>query len=435
MIDKHIQKENIMNNITKLPAASRVNIEQDIDNINNFNSTPNPGEGTTRILFTNEEIGARNYVKKRMEETGLQIVEDCIGNIHGVLPGTRSELAPVWTGSHIDTVNNAGKFDGMAGVVAGIEALRVIKKSGHDHARNIEVIVFTSEEPTRFGIWGIGSHAMAGKLPVENLSNILDDEGKSLNEILLNLGYDLSTYAEIERKKGDVHAFVELHIEQAPILDRKKVPIGIVETICGLTAIQMRISGVQGHAGGTPKYERFDPVMAMSEICLYLESLIYRSGEPYLVGTVGKVTVNPNASNVIAKEVTFSVDIRDRNLHTKDKVIADLTAQAQNIVKSRGLHIDIDIITHDAPVQCSPMVTSAITEAVAKLDYTALPMVSGAFHDAVMVADFAPIGMIFVPCKEGISHSPEEWSDFEDLRKGTDVLAATLHNLANSNIH
>lgn len=418
-----------MKSINKIPAASRLNIEKDIDIIDRFNSTL--GEGTTRILFTKEEIGARNYVKKRMEETGLQVVEDCVGNIHGILPGTQQKLAPVWTGSHIDTVNNAGKFDGMAGVVAGIEALRVIKESGQDHKRSIEVIVFTSEEPTRFGIWGIGSHAMAGKLPMEDLACLLDDEGKSLRETLLNLGYDLSTYPEIERKKGDVHAFVELHIEQAPILDRKKVPIGIVETICGLTAIQMKISGVQGHAGGTPKYERFDPVMAMSEICLYLESLIYRSGEPYLVGTVGKVVVNPNASNVIAKEVTFSVDIRDRNLHTKDKLVADLSAYAHDIAKARGLQIEINIITHDAPVQCSSMVTRAIGEAAASFNYDALPMVSGAFHDAVMVACFAPIGMIFVPCREGISHSPEEWSDFEDIRKGTDVLAASLYNLAN----
>lgn len=413
----------------KIPTAKAQNIQKDIDAIDSFNASPE--YGTTRILFTEEEIGARSYVKQRMEETGLIVHEDCVGNIHGILEGTEPELAPVWTGSHIDTVHNAGKFDGMAGVVAGIEALRVIKESGIKHRRNIEVIVFTSEEPTRFGLWGIGSHVMAGKLQRDELQNYSDEDGKSLEEVLISLGYNLDSFDEIPRRKGEVHAFVELHIEQAPLLERKQLPVGIVETICGLTALDITISGVQGHAGGTPKFERKDPVPAMNQICLFLESLIYKSGEPYLVGTVGKIDLIPNSSNVIPKEARFTIDIRDANFHTKTRIIEELEKYAQNIAESRGLEIEIVRVTHEAPVQCDPAVLTAIKEATTTLGYESMPMVSGAFHDAVMVAEFAPTAMIFVPCKDGVSHSPDEWADYEDIRKGCDVLSHSLTQLAN----
>jgi len=416
--------------MTQQMRASLVSIQQDIETIDSFNSTP--GYGTTRILFTAEEVKAREYVKTRMKETGLSVREDSVGNIYGRLPGTEPGLSPVWTGSHIDTVNNAGKFDGMAGVVAGIEALKAIRVSGLAHRRDLEVIVFTSEEPTRFGVWGIGSHAMAGLLSLDDTRELIDADGNTLESVLQDLGFDIAAFSKIRRQKGDVHAFVELHIEQAPVLDREKIPIGIVETICGLTSLTVKISGIQGHAGGTPKYERIDPVAAFCELSMKLESLIYASDEPFLVGTVGKVTVTPNASNVIAKQVEFSVDIRDRHLHTKDEVLAAFASFARELEEKRKVKIDIVVNNHEPPIKCSDQVVGRIVKAVKGLGYAHLPLVSGAFHDSVMVAQFAPIGMIFVPCRNGVSHSPDEWADFEDIRKGADVLAHTLLDLANS---
>jgi ureidoglycolate amidohydrolase len=416
--------------MNRLPNTSKETIQRDIDAIDMFNSTP--GYGTTRILFTDEELKARKYVKKRMAEIGLSVTEDGIGNIYGTLVGEEPELAPVWTGSHIDTVKNAGKFDGMAGVVAGMEALRVIKESGIAHQRNLQVIVFTSEEPTRFGVWGIGSHAMAGLLSRDDTRLMTDEAGNTLESILIALGFDIDTFPAIKKSSADVHAFIELHIEQAPVLDRQKIPIGIVETICGLTSLSVTISGVQGHAGGTPKHERIDPVPAFCDMCLRLESLIYTNDHPYLVGTIGKVTVTPNASNVIAQKVEFSVDIRDRSMATKDEILAELNRYARELEDERNVKIDITVHNHEPPVHSSHHIIDRIGAASELLGYDNLRMVSGAFHDAVMVAEFAPIGMIFVPCRDGVSHSPDEWADCEDIRKGADVLAHALLELAHS---
>lgn len=412
----------------KLQAASAENIQIEIDAIDRFNSTPE--YGTTRLTFTKEEMEARSYVKTKMIDLGLDVKEDCVGNIHGILLGSKPELAPVWTGSHIDTVCNAGKFDGMAGIVAGLEALRLIKESGIPHRRNIEVIIFTSEEPTRFGIWSIGSRSMAGTLTRDELQKHRDTEGISIEEVLLSLDYNLESFSEIKKAQGDVHAFIELHIEQAPLLERHKTPIGIVEAICGPTAMNITLSGVQGHAGSTPKYERVDPIPAMSQISLYLESLIYKNGEPNLVATVGRIQVTPNASNVIPKEVSFSIDIRDAHFHTKEKIVQELTNYAETVASARNLGIKIELITHEKPIKCAPVALDAIANATNELGYKNMTMVSGAFHDAVVVSGFAPTAMIFIPCKDGISHSPDEWADYEDIRKGCDVLTHSLLELA-----
>lgn len=192
------------------------------------------------------------------------------------------------------------------------------------------------------------------------------------------------------------------------------------------------LAGVQGHAGGTPKHERVDPLAASAELCLKLESLIYSNDHPYLVGTVGKICVTPNASNVIARQVDFSVDIRDRNMETKDAILAEFESYARDLEKNRKVAIDIVANTHEPPVQCSTEIIDGIEKSCRLLGYEHMGLVSGAFHDAVMVANFAPVGMIFVPCRDGISHSPEEWADFKDIRKGADVLAHSLFELANT---
>ena len=234
-----------------LIKADPCRIKTQLETLRTFDSRPDQ-PGTTRALFTDAEIKARDYVKGLMREVGMTVSEDSIGNIFGTLEGTEPELSPVWSGSHIDTVLNAGMYDGMAGVIGAIEACRMIKESGAEHRRSIKAIVFTSEEPTRFGTGCIGSRAMAGHLSLEETKELKDDDGISLYDELVRLGYDLSAYDNVRKHTGDVFASLEMHIEQAPVLEQLGLPIGVVEGICAPTYIHCCITGEQKHAGSTP---------------------------------------------------------------------------------------------------------------------------------------------------------------------------------------
>jgi hydantoinase/carbamoylase family amidase len=412
-----------------LSKASATTLQNDIEKLNQFNSTPD--EGTTRVLFTETEIMARNYIKKRMVQTGLEVREDAIGNIYGCLIGSSPKLPVIWTGSHIDTVNNAGMFDGMTGVVGGLEALKLIKDSGIEHKRSIELIIFTSEEPTRFGLGCLGSRAMAGKLTIDDARALTDKNGKSLEQVLKSLGYDTSKFSDIVVKNDSVFASVELHIEQGAVLENLGIKLGIVETICGPTNIEIKITGQQEHAGSTPMNMRHDALAACAEMILKLEELSVSSSSSNTVGTVGKLNVFPNSSNVIPGEVEFTVDIRDSKFKVKDMLLDDLIEFMNTIAKNRGVTISYRIKNHDHPVQSSVTVVDTIEKVCNDNNIKFHKMVSGAFHDSMLVAEFAPMAMIFVPSKKGISHSPEEWTDFEDIALGVDVLAQTLLKLSN----
>lgn len=263
-----------------LPKANEERIRIGLETLATFDSTPDQ-PGTTRMLFTKEELVARSYVKELMRKTGMTVTEDAIGNIFGTLPGEEPDTAPVWSGSHIDTVINAGKYDGMVGVIGAIEACRIIRDAGKAHRRSITVIVFTSEEPTRFGAGCIGSRAMAGHLDLEGTKALLDDDGVSLYHELDRLGYTKKDFSTVRKHPGDVHSSVELHIEQAPVLEQLGIPIGIVTGICAPTYIHVTLRGEQKHAGSTPMNARRDVVPATAEIILMLESLVRAYGNTH----------------------------------------------------------------------------------------------------------------------------------------------------------
>jgi len=412
-----------------LGIASPKNIQSDLEHINQFNSTP--GKGITRVLFTEEEINARLYIKRRMKDLGLEIREDAIGNIFGKLKGSEPQLPPIWTGSHIDTVLNAGQFDGMVGVVGALEAIRLIKETKLPRKRNIEVVVFTSEEPTRFGKGCLGSRALAGKLTLEDAQNMFDEEGNSLAEVLENLNYNLNEFKNIKVAQGSVHAFIELHIEQGAVLESLGVPIGIVNTISAPTDIHVNVVGKQGHAGSTPMNMRQDALMAAAEIFLKLESLARVSRSSNTVGTIGKVKVFPNASNVIPGEVFFTIDIRDSDFSSKETLVKKIKCFINSISFIRDVNISVNVINHDCPKNAAKHIVEAIKASCNERHYAYHEMVSGAYHDAMFVAEFAPFGMIFVPSKNGISHDAKEWTDYNDIAKGVDVLASTLLKLCN----
>lgn len=400
-----------------------------LETINTFNSTPE--FGTTRVLFTDEEIGAREYVKSEMRKLGLKIHEDAIGNIFGVLEGENPELPPVWTGSHIDTVLNAGMFDGMSGVVAGMEAVRMINASGKKPIRNIVVIVYTSEEPTRFKLGCLGSRAMAGKLGEAEAKELKDDDGNTLYEVLEQRDFPVQDFAKVPVKKGSVYGAIELHIDQCGVLEKANKPVGIVKTICAPSVFDVEVIGQQSHAGGTTMEDRRDAFMAVSEFALELEKLGRESKSEYTTVTIGRVEVIPNAVNVIPGKVVFSIDIRDCSYENKNQIIADFNKKIKEIEAKRNVVINVTEYNNDYPMPCDANIVKHLETACKQNQVPYIKAISGAFHDSMLVGEFTPVGMIFVPSKDGISHSPEEWTDFEDIAAGTDILADALLAMAN----
>lgn len=415
-----------------ISGAKKENIQHWLSVMNTFNSTPE--FGTTRIVFTKPEIENRNYVKSEFYKLGLDVTEDSIGNIFARYSGSEPALSPVWTGSHIDTVPNAGMFDGMSGVVCAMEAIRLMKAQHLIPKRDIVIVAYTSEEPTRYGLGCIGSRAMSGDLTLDKTKVLFDQSGRSLYEKLSSLGYDLTQFDSIQKKTGDVFAAVELHVEQNSCLERDKTSIGIVKKICAPTIFHIELQGVQSHAGGTPMNERRDAFCAASEIALLLEKITSESSSEFQTGTIGMMELIPSAVNVIPGIARFPIDIRDCNMDTKEETISKLKTGIQEICSRRKITATIKLLNHDVPLTCNSKIIKCIEQACHDLEISYEPLISGPFHDSLFVGRFAPTAMIFVPSKDGISHSPLEWTDYEALADGTNVLANTLWSLANKDI-
>lgn len=404
------------------------NIRRMIEGLAEFNSTPD--QGTTRVLFTEPELKAREYMKKEMAKLGLTVSEDGAGNIFAVLEGADPSLPPVWTGSHIDTVLNAGNFDGMAGVVCGLEAVRMIKEQGIKPNRSINVIIYTSEEPTRFGLSCLGSRALAGVLDTESMKKLTDKDGNTLYDMLNSLGFDTSRIKDDIRKPGDVYASVELHIEQNRHLDDAGIPIGLVRGICAPTIYAATATGCQSHAGGTSMADRRDAFAAVCEFETVLERLARTSKGEYVTATVGCANVFPGAVNVIPGLVKFSVDIRSIDMESKELLMAELEKERVRIEKERNVKIELKLQNHDVPLKCDERIMDKLRNSCDENGIKYMELISGPYHDSLFVGKFAPTAMIFVPSKNGISHSVDEWTDYEYLEKGTQVLADTLYQLA-----
>lgn len=423
--------------MNQIRQASIKRIKKDLEALGKYNSTP--GQGITRVLFTEAELQGRAFIKERMRENGLEVREDEIGNIFGRLSGENSDLSPVWTGSHIDTVLNAGMFDGTVGVIGGMEALRIIGESGLKHQRDIAVIVYTSEEPTRFGLGCLGSRALAGELTAEDARRLTDsgsfsstdERESSLYDVLERLGHDASQISNIKRNPGDVHGAVELHIEQGAVLEHLGMKIGVVSTISAPTDIKIKIQGTQEHAGATPMHLRKDALSAAAELILQLENFARSAESKSTVVTVGKVAVFPGATNVIPGEVNFTIDMRSAVMVEKKEILRKLDSLVESVSAIRGVKITKEITAHDAPADADPHIVSLIENICQENKVAYNKMVSGAYHDSMFISKFAPFGMIFVPSRKGISHHMDEWTDFEDIALGTDLLAHALFQLSN----
>lgn len=379
-----------------------------------------------RVTGSDADMRARDRVVEWFRAANMSVAVDPVGNIVARRAG-RVDAPPVITGSHIDTVPAGGKFDGTVGVLAPLEIVRAWNAVDFETDRPIHVVVFTEEEGTRFGTGLLGSLVATGRLRASDALALEDENGVTLAESLREIGYDGAANLQLP----DATAFIEMHVEQGPVLDGSDTAVGIVETIAGITHHRVIFEGEADHAGNTPMEMRRDAYLGAAEFALKLERTAQQHAETSnTVGTVGKSNVAPNGTNVIPGWVELGVDIRDTdNEHLRD-VVSSAKEHTRKIASQRDLDCRWRSLLEVAPTAMSPELIERLVEAVEDSGYDYRQMLSGAGHDAMNVATVAPTGMLFVPSKNGISHSPMEYTSPDDVYAGTRVLETVLRDLA-----
>ncbi|HUN85661.1 MAG TPA: M20 family metallo-hydrolase [Terracidiphilus sp.] len=383
----------------------------------------------TRVVFSEADLRARAYVKKLCTDAGLSVHEDAIGNTFARWQGTESALAPVGTGSHIDAIPNAGLYDGCVGVLGGLEAIRVLQQLGLKPRRSIELVIFTAEEPTRFGIGCLGSRMMAGVLTPAQARELRDKEGRSLEELRANAGF-ADSLESVLVKEGRFHQFVELHIEQGPTLEKEGIDVGLVTHIAAPASMRVVIEGEGGHAGGKLMPGRKDALAAAAELILALETAAKSSGAIDTVATVGVCEVFPGAVNSIPSRVRLETDIRDTDGARRDRVLRSFKETCEKVASQRGVSITTELVNADPPATCDAGILAAMEAAARDAGKSHKRMVSRAYHDSLFMARIAPVAMLFIPCRGGVSHRPDEYASPEWIGSGVHVLARTLATLA-----
>ena len=387
-----------------------------------------PGDtAVTRIVFSEHDREARTWLKQRATEAGLEIREDAVGNTFFRWTGSSPELPAIATGSHIDAIPNAGMYDGTVGVLGGLEAIRALKASGFTPKRSIELILFTSEEPTRFGIGCLGSRILSGTLTPESAANLRDKDDLTLDQARTAAGF----HGELTSlNPGHYAHFVELHIEQGPLLEREQLPIGIVTAIAAPASSRITIHGEGGHAGALLMPYRRDALAAAAEIILAVESAALATGVIDTVATVGMCDVFPGNVNSVPSRVRLSLDMRDIDEVRRDGVLDAIQRACNATAAKRRVTITTEVLNADAPTTCDPAILNAIEAACAEDSIASQRMVSRAYHDSLFMARICPVAMIFIPCRNGVSHRPDEYSTPESIAQGTRILAKTLAALS-----
>lgn len=399
---------------------------------------PSPhGTAVTRIVFTEDDLRARAWLKALAAEENFAIREDAVGNTFIRWAGLEPELPAIGTGSHIDAIPHAGMYDGTVGVLGGLEAMRALKRGGLRFRRSIELLLLTSEEPTRFGIGCLGSRLISGTLDPQRADSLRDtleaaSDGtlKSVREAAGFTG-DLSS---VRLAQGFYHAWLELHIEQGPLLEREGLPLGIVTSIAAPAGYRFVINGFGGHAGALLMPDRRDALCAASELILSIErhalAANAASGSNDTVATAGTCSVFPGAVNSVPSRVVLQLDIRDTDPDRREEVMRAIRRDYAEIAERRKVTIEEELVNADAPAQSSAHIVSVLDGICTELGVPAKKMVSRAYHDSLFLARIAPIAMIFIPCRNGASHRPDEFASSEDIARGALVLAHGLAKLA-----
>ena len=399
----------------------------ELEKLSSFSDAPAPA--VTRVVFSPQDLAARAYLRGLFEDAGLEVRVDAVGNTFARWLGDDFSLAAVGTGSHTDAVPHAGQYDGTVGVLGGLEAIRALQRSGFRPRRSIELLVFTSEEPTLFGIGCLGSRLLSGALSPSVACRLKDRQGQDLPEILQKAGMS-GSLETVPLKNGYYHAFVELHIEQGPLLERREIPVGIVTAIAAPATFRVTIEGSGGHAGGLLMSDRHDAFLAAAEIALAVEAAAKNTKTIDSVATTGVCNVFPGAVNSVPSRTVLEIDVRDTDLVRRDGMLEAIRAACDATSAKRQVRVTIELVNADAPAQASPLITEAAAASCKTLGLDFMPMVSRAYHDSLFMSRVAPTGMIFIPCRNGYSHRPDEFASPESIDRGVQVLANTLAQLA-----
>lgn len=387
------------------------------------------GTSVTRVVFTSRDLEARAWLRRLAEEAGFPVRVDPVGNTFIRYEGVEPMLPAVATGSHIDAIPHAGMYDGTVGVVGGLEALRSIKRSGLHPRRSIELILFTSEEPTRFGVGCLGSRMLSGTLSSAHAAALQDSNGQTLEQVRAAAGFE-GPLAAVQLPANAYHAFLELHIEQGPLLERAGLPLGIVTDIAAPAAYRFSVEGFGGHAGALLMPDRRDALCAAAELILSIERNALATRSIDTVATVGTCDVYPGAVNSVPSRVLLQLDIRDTDPARRESVMRDLRENLAEIARQRSVTITEVLVNADEPAQSSRRLVDSLEQACRDLGHSPMQMVSRAYHDALFMARISPVAMLFIPCRGGISHRPDEYAAPADVARGTEVLALALARLA-----
>ncbi len=385
--------------------------------------------GFSRLVFGEAEWGAVEYVTGLMRQAGLAVRTDAFGNVIGRLEGREPGAPVVATGSHLDTVPEGGNFDGVVGVIAGLGALMRLKARGLLR-RPVEVMAFRGEESARFSIHTMGSKVMAGIASVEAWRKLQDHGGATLAQALATRGLDLERIPEAVRRPEEFKAFVEVHIEQGPVLEEAGIPIGVVEAIAGPVRLKIDVEGAASHSGTTPMGKRRDALVSAAQVVLAVQDEAAKRAERRIVGTVGVMKVHPGAMNVVPGRVEMWVDIRGIDAEDIAATARAVREAAARIADREGTRIQLETLSTDTPVPMDSDIIRTIEAACRRAGVAYRRMPSGAGHDAMNLAKLTPAGMIFIPCRRGVSHNPDEYAAPEDILTGIDILTETLAALA-----
>jgi len=383
----------------------------------------------TRVVFTEADIRGREFVKSLCREAALAVREDAVGNTFARWVGADRMLAPVGTGSHIDAIPNAGRFDGTVGVLGGLEAIRALMRAEYKPRRSIELVIFTSEEPTRFGIGCLGSRLLAGLLDPVAADQFKDRDGISLHQARCTAGFQ-GPLSSVRLPAGYYSAFVEMHIEQGPILEQHNVPLGVVTAIAAPAGLKIAIEGEGGHAGAVLMPDRHDAFLAAAEIALAVEASALSTGSSDTVGTVGVCEVFPGAVNSVPSRVRMEIDVRDIDQARRDAVLQKIELAFEEVTRRRGVEAKMELVNADPPAHCAPHVVNALIQACETNGVPFERMISRAYHDSLFMSRIAPTAMLFIPCRGGVSHRPDEYASPEAIAQGTLVLAEALARLS-----
>jgi len=388
----------------------------------------------TRLVFSIKELRSRQLLIHLMTQAGLKVHVDRIGNIFGRLNGANPNAPAVLAGSHLDSVVHGGKFDGPVGVIGALEAVRTLKENKVALPCPVEVVCFVGEESSRFGFSTLGSSLLAGQVRMQDLTNAVDAHGTKLEDVLSSMGVYRDTLASLKRDPDSVKAYLELHIEQGPVLEAKKKKIGIVTAIAAPTRLRVVFTGQADHSGTTPMEMRKDALVAAALLIAYIEEACRKYSKMEngrVVGTVGAMKIEPGVINAIPGKAELSVDIRSISAKAKQRVARLVESRAREIAAKRKISLEILPIRSEEPVALDESLLPLI-EGICKeknIPYEIMP--SGAGHDAMQMAKITRAGMIFVPSKKGISHSPLEWTAPEEICLGAQILLETMLRVAN----